>query len=167
MGAKRVLFLVDRNNLGKQAEGEFGTYKLTETGNAFSDEYIVHRLRNVEKIGNASVVISTIQRLFAALTGQEVDEPDDDEEMEHNEDTPGKQVQLTGNVLLPPDFFDVIIIDECHRSIYGDWQQVLTYFSNAKIIGLTATPTPEAEAFFNKNRVVNYTLEMLLILFDY
>lgn len=159
MGAKRVLFLVDRNNLGKQAEGEFGTYKLTETGNAFSDEYIVHRLRSVEKIGNASVVISTIQRLFAALTGQEVDEPDDDEEMEHDEDTPGKQVQLTGNVLLPPDFFDVIIIDECHRSIYGDWQQVLTYFNNAKIIGLTATPTPEAMAFFNKNRVVNYTLE--------
>lgn len=159
MGAKRVLFLVDRNNLGKQAEGEFGTYKLTETGNAFSDEYIVHRLRSVEKIGNASVVISTIQRLFAALTGQEVDEPDDDEEMEHDEDTPGKQVQLTGNVLFPPDFFDVIIIDECHRSIYGDWQQVLTYFNNAKIIGLTATPTPEAMAFFNKNRVVNYTLE--------
>ena len=159
MGAKRVLFLVDRNNLGKQAEGEFGTYKLTETGNAFSDEYIVHRLRSVDKIGNASVVISTIQRLFAALTGQEVDEPDDDEEIEHDEDTPEKYVQLTGNVLLPPDFFDVIIIDECHRSIYGDWQQVLTYFSNAKIIGLTATPTPEAEAFFNKNRVVNYTLE--------
>lgn len=159
MGAKRVLFLVDRNNLGKQAEGEFGTYKLTETGNAFSDEYIVHRLRNVEKIGNASVVISTIQRLFAALKGQELDETDDDEEMEHDEDTPGKQVQLTGNVLLPSDFFDVIIIDECHRSIYGDWQQVLTYFNNAKIIGLTATPTPEAMAFFNKNRVVNYTLE--------
>lgn len=159
MGAKRVLFLVDRNNLGKQAEGEFGTYKLTETGNAFSDEYIVHRLRSVEKIGNASVVISTIQRLFAALTGQELDEADDDEEMDHDDDTPGKQVQLTGNVLLPPDFFDVIIIDECHRSIYGDWQQVLTYFSSAKIIGLTATPTPEAEAFFNKNRVVNYTLE--------
>lgn len=159
MGAKRVLFLVDRNNLGKQAEGEFGTYKLTETGNAFSDEYIVHRLRSVEKIGNASVVISTIQRLFAALTDQEVDEPDDDEEMEHDEDTPGKQVQLTGNVLLPSDFFDVIIIDECHRSIYGDWQQVLTYFNNAKIIGLTATPTPEAMAFFNKNRIVNYTLE--------
>lgn len=159
MGAKRVLFLVDRNNLGKQAEGEFGTYKLTETRNAFSDEYIVHRLRSVEKIGNASVVISTIQRLFAALTGQELDEADDDEEMEHDDDTPGKQVQLTGNVLLPPDFFDVIIIDECHRSIYGDWQQVLTYFNNAKIIGLTATPTPEAMAFFNKNRVVNYTLE--------
>lgn len=159
MGAKRVLFLVDRNNLGKQAEGEFGTYKLTETGNAFSDEYIVHRLRNVEKIGNASVVISTIQRLFAALTGQELDETDDDEEIEHDEDTPEKYVQLTGNVLLPSDFFDVIIIDECHRSIYGDWQQVLTYFNNAKIIGLTATPTPEAMAFFNKNRVVNYTLE--------
>lgn len=161
--AKRVLFLVDRNNLGKQAEGEFGTYKLTETGNAFSDEYIVHRLRSVEKIGNASVVISTIQRLFASLTGQNiVDDDDDDEEREYDENAQEKQIELTEftqKILLPPDFFDVIIIDECHRSIYGQWQQVLTYFSNAKIIGLTATPTPEAEAFFNKNRVVNYTLE--------
>lgn len=156
--AKRVLFLVDRNNLGKQAEGEFGTYKLTETGNAFSDEYIVHRLKSVEKIGNASVVISTIQRLFAALTGQTIEDNDDDEESSEEGSSTGK-VTLTGNILLPPDFFDVIIIDECHRSIYGDWQQVLTYFNKAKIIGLTATPTPEAEAFFNKNRVVNYTLE--------
>lgn len=156
--AKRVLFLVDRNNLGKQAEGEFGTYKLTETGNAFSDEYIVHRLKSVEKIGNASVVISTIQRLFAALTGQTIEDNDDDEESSEEGSNTGK-VTLTGNILLPPDFFDVIIIDECHRSIYGDWQQVLTYFNKAKIIGLTATPTPEAEAFFNKNRVVNYTLE--------
>ncbi len=156
--AKRVLFLVDRNNLGKQAEGEFGTYKLTETGNAFCDEYIVHRLKSVEKIGNASVVISTIQRLFAALTCQTIEDNDDDEESQEEGSTAGK-VTLTGNILLPPDFFDVIIIDECHRSIYGDWQQVLTYFNQAKIIGLTATPTPEAEAFFNKNRVVNYTLE--------
>ena len=160
--AKRVLFLVDRNNLGKQAEGEFGTYKLTETGNAFSDEYIVHRLKSVEKIGNASVVISTIQRLFAALTGQTIEDNDDDEESLEEGSTAGK-VTLTGNILLPPDFFDVIIIDECHRSIYGDWQQVLTYFNKAKIIGLTATPTPEAEAFFNKNRVVNYTLEKSII----
>ncbi len=157
--AKRVLFLVDRNNLGKQAEGEFGTYKLTETGNAFSDEYIVYRLKNIDKIGNASVIISTIQRLFAVLTGQEIIDNDDDEESNDDAEPTGKQVQLTGNILLPPDFFDVIIIDECHRSIYGDWQQVLTYFNKAKIIGLTATPTPEAEAFFNKNRVVNYTLE--------
>lgn len=156
--AKRVLFLVDRNNLGKQAEGEFGTYKLTETGNAFCDEYIVHRLKSVEKIGNASVVISTIQRLFAALTGQTIEDNDDDEESQEEGSTAG-EVTLTGNIHLPPDFFDVIIIDECHRSIYGDWQQVLTYFNQAKIIGLTATPTPEAEAFFNKNRVVNYTLE--------
>lgn len=156
--AKRVLFLVDRNNLGKQAEGEFGTYKLTETGNAFSDEYIVHRLKSVEKIGNASVVISTIQRLFAALTGQIIDDNEDDEESSEDGVATGNIV-LSGNILLPPDFFDVIIIDECHRSIYGDWQQVLTYFDKAKIIGLTATPTPEAEAFFNKNRVVNYTLE--------
>lgn len=159
MDAKRILFLVDRNNLGKQAEGEFGTYKLTESGNAFSDDFVVQRLRSVENIRYANVVISTIQRLFSLLTGQEVDDTDDNEEMEYDDEDTENQVQLTSSVLLPSDFFDVIIIDECHRSIYGKWQQVLNYFSNANIIGLTATPTLEAEAFFNKNRVVNYTLE--------
>ena len=92
-------------------------------------------MKSVEKIGNASVVISTIQRLFAALTGQTIEDNDDDEESSEEGSSTGK-VTLTGNILLPPDFFDVIIIDECHRSIYGDWQQVLTYFNKAKIIGL-------------------------------
>jgi type I restriction enzyme R subunit len=53
----------------------------------------------------------------------------------------------------------MIIIDECHRSIYGNWKPVLDYFENAKLIGLTATPSKETVAFFDNNIVVNYTLE--------
>ena len=160
---RRVLFLVDRNNLGKQAEGEFTTYKLTESGEVFNSIYSVQRLKSIEEIQTSKVVISTIQRLFSAITGQTLTVENDDDESDYadalydaeTED----EVTLDGKVLLPPDFFDLIIVDECHRSIYGKWQQVLKYFKNAKIIGLTATPTPEAEAFFNHNFVANYTFE--------
>lgn len=160
---RRVLFLVDRNNLGKQAEGEFTTYKLTESGEVFNSIYSVQRLKSIDAIQTSKVVISTIQRLFSAITGQTLTTENDDDEDDYadalydaeTED----EVTLDGNLLLPPDFFDLIIVDECHRSIYGKWQQVLKYFNKAKIIGLTATPTPEAEAFFNHNFVANYTFE--------
>ncbi len=107
---------------------------------------------------NSNVVISTIQRLFSLLTGQKITDSDDDDE-----DTATGEVQLTGNLLLPPDFFDLIVIDECHRSIYGNWRRVLDYFNTAKLIGLTATPVPETMAFFNNNRIVNYTLERSIV----
>ncbi len=160
---RRVLFLVDRNNLGKQAEGEFTTYKLTESGEVFNSIYSVQRLKSIEEIQSAKVVISTIQRLFSAITGQTLTTENDDDESDYadalyNSETED-EVKLDGKLLLPPDFFDLIIVDECHRSIYGKWQQVLKYFNSAKIIGLTATPTPEAEAFFNGNFVANYTFE--------
>lgn len=152
---KRVLFLVDRNNLGRQAEGEFGTFRLTETGEPFNTIFTTERLKSAKIPKDANVVISTIQRLFALLTGQELNDNDDDES--YNED--GKEIQLGANLNLPPDFFDLIIIDECHRSIYGNWRKVLEYFKSAKMVGLTATPAPETLAFFNNNRIVNYTLE--------
>lgn len=155
---KRILFLVDRNNLGKQAEGEFGMFRLTENGDPFNTIYTVNRLKSNKVPSDSNVVISTIQRLFSLLTGQEIVDNDDDDE-----DTATGEVQLTGNLQLPPDFFDIIIIDECHRSIYGNWRRVLDYFSTAKLIGLTATPVPETMAFFNNNRVVNYTLERSII----
>jgi len=154
---RRVLFLVDRNNLGKQAEGAFGQFRLTETGDPFNTIFVTERLKSAAIPPESNVVISTIQRLFAVLTGQEVTEDDDNEE---GRDTENENiVELGDNITLPPDFFDVIIVDECHRSIYGRWQKVLTYFNKAKIIGLTATPIPETLAFFNNNLVVNYTLE--------
>ena len=155
---KRILFLVDRNNLGKQAEGEFGMFRLTENGDPFNTIYTVNRLKSNKIPSDSNVVISTIQRLFSLLTGQEIVDNDDDDE-----DTTTGEVQLTGQIQLPPDFFDLIIIDECHRSIYGNWRTVLEYFNTAKMIGLTATPVPETMAFFNNNRVVNYTLEQSII----
>lgn len=159
--ARRILFLVDRNNLGKQAEGEFGTFRLTETGEPFNAIFVVERLKSPNIPPESNVVISTIQRIFAVLTGKDFTDDDDDESESIQEDD--KEITLEGSVLLPPDFFDVIIVDECHRSIYGKWQQVLKHFNHARIIGLTATPAPETLAFFNNNFIVNYTLEKSIV----
>lgn len=154
---RRILFLVDRNNLGKQAEGEFGMFRLTETGDPFNTIFTVNRLKSAKIPSDSNVVISTIQRLFSLLKGEDITDTDDDDD---DNDTP---VELPANPTLPKDFFDVIIIDECHRSIYGNWKKVLDYFTTAKMIGLTATPVPETMAFFNNNRIVNYTLEKSIV----
>ena len=155
---KRILFLVDRNNLGKQAETEFGTFRLTENGDPFNTIFTVNRLKSSSVLTDSNVVISTIQRLFSLLKGDEItDNDEDDEEIED------KEIMLPENPNLLSDFFDMIIIDECHRSIYGNWQKVLNYFSKAKLIGLTATPIPETKAFFNGNIIVNYTLEKSIV----
>lgn len=155
---KRILFLVDRNNLGKQAETEFGTFRLTENGDPFNTIFTVNRLKSSSVPTDSNVVISTIQRLFSLLKGDEItDNDEDDEEIED------KEIMLPENPNLLSDFFDMIIVDECHRSIYGNWQKVLNYFSKAKLIGLTATPVPETKAFFNGNIIVNYTLEKSIV----
>lgn len=159
--ARRVLFLVDRNNLGKQAEGAFGDFKLTENGEPFSTIYTTVRLRSGKISDKTNLVICTIQRLFSVITGQELQDDDDGESSFESDTQP--DVELNGKLLLPPDFFDLIIVDECHRSIYGRWRKVLEYFKEARIIGLTATPGDETMAFFNNNRVVNYTLEKSIV----
>ena len=155
---RRILFLVDRNNLGKQAEGEFGTFRLTENGEAFNTIYTINRLKSSTIPKDSNVVISTIQRLFSLLKGEEIVDNDDDDA----DDATG-EVTLPDNPKLPHDYFDMIVIDECHRSIYGNWRKVLEYFDTARLIGLTATPIPETMAFFNNNRIVNYTLEKSIV----
>ena len=155
---RRVLFLVDRNNLGKQAEGEFGTFRLTENGEAFNTIFTVNRLRSSSIPSDSNVIISTIQRLFSFLKGDAIEDNEDDDENE-----PTEEVALPPNPNLPHDYFDMIIIDECHRSIYGNWRKVLEYFDTARLVGLTATPIPETMAFFNNNRIVNYTLEKSIV----
>ena len=157
---ERVLYLVDRNNLGKQTEDEFKSFKLTESGQPFTSIYSVLRLKKIEKAKNANVCISTIQRLFAVLTGQNFTDSDDEaddlneEESFFNEnDDEGPSVELGDDVKLPKDFFQLIIVDECHRSIYGRWRKVIEYFDKAKVIGLTATPTPQAYAFFDCQQI--------------
>ena len=159
---KRILFLVDRNNLARQTESEFSLFDRTENGQAMSALYQIKRLRRENDI-NGDIVISTIQKLFAVLTGQaisETNEDQEDEDIKRDEDSESTESISLGNDLkLPPDFFQFIIVDECHRSIYGKWKAVLDYFTGAKILGLTATPTPEAYAFFNNNIIEQYTYD--------
>lgn len=159
---KRILFLADRNNLAKQALSEFSLFDRTENMQQMGNLYTIKRLRKENDV-NADIVISTIQKLFAVLTGQAIQDGNEDEEDElakKNEEKDSKEVVELGNDLkLPPDYFQLIIVDECHRSIYGKWKQVLDYFSGATVLGLTATPTPEAYAFFNNNIIENYKYE--------
>ena len=161
--ARRVLFLVDRNNLARQTESEFSTFDRTEGQQEMSSLYEIKRLKKDKDI-KADIVISTIQKLFAVLTGSPLP-GDDDEDAEDEKNTADEEkeetkvIQLGDDLMLPPDYFQLIIVDECHRSIYGKWRAVLDYFSGAHVLGLTATPTPEAYAFFNNNTIEKYTYE--------
>lgn len=162
---RRVLFLADRNNLARQAETEFKLFNRTEKKQSLNDLYTINRLTKPDKI-NGDIIISTIQKLFAVLTGQSTDETNEDEEDENNlnfdetdEQKAESEIDLGKDIKLPSDYFQFIIVDECHRSIYGKWQSVLKYFKDAKILGLTATPTPEAYAFFNDNIIEKYTYD--------
>lgn len=161
---KRVLFLVDRNNLARQTESEFSLFDKTENQQPLSSLYQIKRLKKENDI-KGDVIISTIQKLFAVLTGQSLAEGNEDAEDEITKENEEKYkdgepaVQLQDKLELPPDYFQFIVVDECHRSIYGKWKAVLDYFKDAKILGLTATPTPEAYAFFNNNIIEQYTYD--------
>lgn len=158
----RILFLVDRNNLGRQAKAEFSQFDRTEGQQEMSSLYEIKRLKKESDI-KADIVISTIQKLYAVLTGQKLSDDSEDAEDEQttaDEENDANEVITLGNDLkLPPDYFQLIIVDECHRSIYGKWKAVLDYFSSATIMGLTATPTPEAYAYFNNNVIEEYTYD--------
>lgn len=156
---RRVLFLADRNNLARQAETEFKLFDRTEKQQILNDLYTINRLTKPDKI-NSDIVISTIQKLFAVLTGQQIDDEDEEDDKFFASDEKNEsEVKLGNNLKLPSDYFQFIIVDECHRSIYGKWQSVLKYFKGAKILGLTATPTPESYAFFNDNIIEKYTYD--------
>ena len=158
---KHVLFLVDRNNLGKQTETAFSQFRLTESRDSFSNIFGVQRLKNKNIDPSASVIISTIQRLFSVITGQEVADTDDnDDNIRYSEE---QIVDLLHEVTIPRDYFDLIIIDEAHRSIYGKWQKVLEYFNTARMIGLTATPGEDTIALFGDKPVSRYTYEESVI----
>ena len=157
---KRVLFLVDRRNLGRQTRSEFQAYTTPDDGSKFWELYNVQHLSSNVIDEASSVCITTIQRLYSMLKGESDFESDDDEEgsnfeREIEDTTPQK---VTYNPNIPIDTFDVIIVDECHRSIYGKWRHVLEYF-DAFVIGLTATPYPQTRNFFNQNLVYEYRHE--------
>jgi type I restriction enzyme R subunit len=155
--ARRVLFLVDRSNLGTQARGEFANFHPDGTAALFTDEYTVQLLKSRHISDAASVVVSTVQRLYAALRGQDIaDEDEDRSDFERAADDVRHEVVYDADI--PPETFDLIIVDECHRSIYGNWRQVLEYF-DAFLVGLTATPGNHTRGFFQQNVVSEYPFE--------
>jgi type I restriction enzyme, R subunit len=154
-GARRVLFLVDRGNLGKQTLKEFQQYVSPYNNFKFSEEYIVQRLTSNTLDTTARVCISTIQRLYSMLKGKDLAEEDEEESVEGLEKVFKEVEPIEYNPAIPIETFDIIVTDECHRSIYHLWRQVLEYF-DAHIIGLTATPNKQTFGFFNQNLVMEY-----------
>lgn len=159
--AKRVLFLVDTKNLGEQAEQEFMSYLPNDDNRKFTELYGVQRLKSKHIPEDSQVYISTIQRMYAVLKGEELEETAEEENP--NEKWQPKQVPpIEYNPKLPIEFFDFIVIDECHRSIYKLWRQVLDYF-DAFQVGLTATPDSRTIAYFKQNVVSEYSHEMAVV----
>ena len=156
--AKRVLFLVDTKNLGEQAEQEFMAFTPSDDNRRFTELYTVQRLKSSFVPKDAQVVICTIQRLYSILKGEELDEALEELTPAEQLTRPKRPVPVVYSDRVPPEFFDFIIIDECHRSIYNLWQQVLDYF-DAFLIGLTATPDNRTFGFFKNNVVSDYSHE--------
>jgi type I restriction enzyme, R subunit len=155
--AKRVLFLVDTKNLGEQAEQEFMAFQPNDDNRKFTELYNVQLLKSSQVATNSHVCISTIQRLYAILKGEDLDERAE-EENPNDLIQPKVPMPVVYSPKIPIEFFDFIVIDECHRSIYNVWKQVLEYFDGF-LIGLTATPDKRTFGFFNENVVSEYSHE--------
>ena len=157
--AKRVLFLVDTKNLGEQAEQEFMTFVPNDDNRKFTELYNVQRLKSSYIATDSQVCISTIQRLYSVLKGTELDESAEEENPNERRFQPKTIPPVEYSDKMPIDFFDFIVIDECHRSIYNLWSQVLEYY-DAFEVGLTATPDRRAIGYFDQNMVSEYSHEM-------
>jgi type I restriction enzyme, R subunit len=161
-GAKRILFLVDTRNLGKQAHQELMAYTPPDDGRKFTELYNVQRLTGSSIDPHAQVCISTIQRMYSQLAGQPIDESAEDASPNEVITVGKAPPPVAYNPNIPIEAFDFIIIDECHRSIYNLWKQVLDYF-DAFLIGLTATPDKRTFGFFNTNIVAEYSYEQSVV----
>ena len=157
-GARRVLFLVDRKTLGEQARGEFEDFKAPDEQRPFTELYNVQHMHSNKLDGVSKVCISTIQRLYAMLQNKELDPELEEQAGFMQEGFRHEPPPVEYQSRLPIETFDFIVTDECHRSIYSLWRQVLEYF-DATIIGLTATPSLQTIGFFNRNLVMEYNFE--------
>lgn len=159
----RILFLVDTRGLGEQAEREFLAYIPNDDPRSFSQLYGVRRLKSSYIPNDIQICICTIQRMYSILKGEDLDESTEEKSFADFVTADSKAPKdVVYNEKYPPEFFDCIIVDECHRSIYNVWSQVLTYF-DAFTIGLTATPDNRTFAFFNENIVSEYPREQAII----
>ena len=162
--AKRILFLVDRNNLGKQTLNEFQQFVSPVNGYKFTEEYTVQHLKKNTISPASKVCITTIQRLYSMLKGEEdFQEENEEGSLFETENALFKEpLPVIYNGQIPIEMFDFIVVDECHRSIYNIWRQVLEYF-DASLIGLTATPTRQTIGFFGGNMVQDYAHEQAVV----
>lgn len=161
--AKRILFLVDRNNLGKQAKKEFDNFSPSTDKRHFSEIYNVVHLETNHIPKESKIVITTIQRLYSILRGESAfDSTNEERSAFEAQDIPQETKEVAYNPQIGIDTFDFIVIDECHRSIYGLWRQVLEYF-DAFLIGLSATPSKHTLGFFAQNIVAQYDLEKSIL----
>ena len=162
--ARRILFLVDRNNLGKQTLNEFQQFVSPVNGYKFTEEYTVQHLKKNTIAPAAKVCITTIQRLYSMLKGED-DFQEENEEgslFETENSLFNHPLPVIYNARIPIEAFDFIVVDECHRSIYNIWRQVLEYFDSF-LIGLTATPTKQTIGFFGGNLVQDYAHEQAVV----
>jgi len=159
--AKRILFLVDTKNLGEQAEQEFMSFLPNDDNRKFTELYGVHRLKSSFVPTDNHVYISTIQRLYSILKGTELEETAEEENPNESRWQAKEPMPVVYSEKLPIEFFDFIVIDECHRSIYNLWMQVIQYY-DAFQIGLTATPDNRTFGYFNQNIVSEYTHEQAI-----
>lgn len=160
--AERILFLVDTKNLGEQAEGEFRKFIPQDDNRLFPELYGVSRLTSSFIPEDSQVYISTIQRLYSILKGVELDESAEVENPNEQQSFAKEALPVVYSEKLPIEFFDYIVIDECHRSIYNLWKQVLDYF-DAFQVGLTATPDNRTFGYFNQNIVSDYGYEKAVV----
>ena len=159
--AKRVLFLVDTKNLGEQAEQEFMSFVPNDDNRKFTELYSVQRLKSSYIATDSQVCISTIQRLYSVLKGTELEESAEEENPNERSWQPKEIPPIEYDPKMPIEFFDFIVIDECHRSIYNLWKQVLEYY-DAFEVGLTATPDKRTIGYFDQNLVSEYSHEMVV-----
>ena len=124
-GARRVLFLVDRSNLGRQTRRDFEGFTTPGEGRKFTELYNVQLLQSGHIDPVSKVCIATVQRVYSMLKGEELDP---EKEEISGFDSPGisrPTPPVEYNPAIPIEEFDFIITDECHRSIYNLWRQVL------------------------------------------
>ncbi len=157
-GARQILFLVDRANLGRQTLKEFQQYATPDDGRKFTELYNVQHLAGGGIDGVSKVCISTIQRLYSMLRGEDLDESLDEASLNELTSISERPKEVAYNPQIPVETFDFVVVDECHRSIYNVWRQVLEYF-DAYLIGLTATPSKQTLGFFDQNLVMEYNHE--------
>ena len=157
--ARKILFLVDRSNLGRQTLKEFQQYTTPDDNRKFTELYNVQHLTTNRIDDVSNVCITTIQRLYSMLKGDSDFDEENESESLFNRDSgnqPAAEVEYNPNI--PISTFDFIITDECHRSIYNRWRPVLEYF-DAFLVGLTATPSKQTLGFFGQNLVTEYPHE--------